>query len=269
MCSPKEPNFFCPEFESKQHTRKLDEYLQLFSGARPMQTAIGEASVWYLLSESAAANIRNFCPSARIIIMVRNPVDLVYSLHSQLLWTLDENLADFCSAWGVQSERLAGNSIPMNCREPRFLQYCDVGKIGEQTSRYFYLFPASQIKVIYFEDFTNATRDVYHEVLEFLKVPIINRETFPQINASKTHKNHLIAKVTQRPPQWIIGAVSLAKRITGIKRFNLLNRIKLLTSTQSKRPPLPSFARHKVFEAFEQDIHLLSRLTDRNLDHWK
>lgn len=268
MSSPKEPNFFCPEFKAKQYTSDLENYLALFSDSTPNHMAIGEASVWYLLSDTAARRIHDFDKDARIIIMLRNPVDIVYSLHSQLLWTLDESISDFSAAWELQDNRARGKHIPEKCREPLFLQYGIVGNLGEQISRYFKIFPESNIKVIFFEDFVNATADVYRDVLGFLNVPDFPRSKFQKVNANKAHISPIVARFTQRPPRFALTAVSLLKNLTGIRRLNLLDRIKRVGSKKMTRPPLPIELREKVACFFSADIHLVENLTGRNLTHW-
>src|SRR5258708_35381840 len=59
-----------------------DDYLRLFQGAKG-EKAIGEASVCYLWSKTAAANIRARIPGAKIIMILRNPADVAFSLYLQ------------------------------------------------------------------------------------------------------------------------------------------------------------------------------------------
>src|SRR5580704_4939990 len=71
-------------FASHFYRRNLGAYLQEFS-RRTTQGVAGEASVWYLLSGQAAAEIKAFNPEARIVIMLREPVEVLYSLYYQFL----------------------------------------------------------------------------------------------------------------------------------------------------------------------------------------
>ncbi|MGH7858384.1 MAG: sulfotransferase, partial [Candidatus Binatia bacterium] len=68
-----------------------DEYLQAFANWRG-QKRIAEASVWYLYSRTAVREIREFSPAARILVMLRQPVDMMYSLHSQRIYNGTEDL---------------------------------------------------------------------------------------------------------------------------------------------------------------------------------
>ncbi|NLF38083.1 sulfotransferase, partial [bacterium] len=71
----KEPHFFGSDIVSPAFVRDRDAYLSLFAGATT-EARVGEASIWYLYSKRAAREIKEFNPDARIIIMLRNPVDM-------------------------------------------------------------------------------------------------------------------------------------------------------------------------------------------------
>ena len=123
MCTPKEPHYFDYDFEQYREVETLDEYLGLFEAATTEHIAIGEASACYLYSSVALEDIYQFAPQAKIIVMLRNPVDLAYSYHSQLLYASDENVPDFEQAWRLQDIRREGKKIPPRCRDSALLQY--------------------------------------------------------------------------------------------------------------------------------------------------
>ena len=80
----KEPHFFGSDLIRKNgaYDLSLNNYKSLFNSDKKI---IGEASTFYIFSKNAAKEIYDFNPDAKIIIMLRNLVDLAYSLHSQLL----------------------------------------------------------------------------------------------------------------------------------------------------------------------------------------
>ena len=97
MSEPKEPHFFADDFPHyKKYIPTIDAYERLFEDAalKPA-TRVGEASVWYLYSEYAIKNIHKYRPDAKLIVMLRDPVEVMQSLHKQLLWTMDENQPSF------------------------------------------------------------------------------------------------------------------------------------------------------------------------------
>src|SRR5688572_26342484 len=111
MPTVKECHFMADDFADFRRAHDLDEYLGLFEGATPRHVAVGEASVFYLMSDIAIPNIEAFNPNARHVVMLRNPVELVQSLHEQLLGTLHEDEPDFETAWRLQETRRAGRRI--------------------------------------------------------------------------------------------------------------------------------------------------------------
>ncbi|MFQ5518600.1 MAG: sulfotransferase, partial [Mariprofundus sp.] len=110
MSEVKEPYYFCSDLGFHRF-RNEQEYLKLFSVASPQQR-IGEASTWYLYSSQAAAAIHAFNTDARIIVMLRNPVDMMYSLYSHFLYIGSEETDSFEAALAAEEERKHGNCIP-------------------------------------------------------------------------------------------------------------------------------------------------------------
>ena len=81
----KEPDYFSHKailaqnlYYNTTHVTNLEEYLDLFSLANG-EKAIGEASVSYLYYQEAARNLYDFNPEARIIIILREPVERAFS----------------------------------------------------------------------------------------------------------------------------------------------------------------------------------------------
>jgi hypothetical protein len=71
----KEPTFFGADVPLLPAVGSLDAYVALFdAGAGRL---CGEASTNYLASTSAAREIHDFNPGARIIVALRNPVDFL------------------------------------------------------------------------------------------------------------------------------------------------------------------------------------------------
>ena len=84
----------------------LEQYLRYFAKATD-ERYLGDASVGYLPSQKAAAEIHAFCPDARIIASFRNPVDMLYSLYSLLFFQGVEEDRSFVDALNDDSPRWA------------------------------------------------------------------------------------------------------------------------------------------------------------------
>ena len=268
VSNPKEPHYFAEDFEQYRLVKSLEEYLGLFQDCQPNNRLVGEASVFYLYSSVALKNIYKFNPQAKIIVMLRNPVELVYSFHSQLLYTADENEKNFEKAWHLQSLRERGNKIPRLCREPSLLQYAAIGKLGEQIDKLLTIFPPEQIKIIWFEDFVKSTDEVYESILNFLEVPIDQKTDFQPINQNKVHRLEWLGKFTAKPPVYLTKLAMKAKKFLGIERLGIIEQMRSVNTQKNPRKTLDKNFHLELVEEFREDIKKLSQLHNRDLSHW-
>jgi hypothetical protein len=268
---PKEPYFFATDFPNHRQCSDFDDYLGLFHGTSSSNyLAAGEGSAGYLYSREATRNIYEYNPEAKLIVMLRNPVDLVQSLHSQFLRDFEEEEEDFESAWNLQELRKSGKRLPKKCRTLAFLQYRDVGKLGAQMERLLEVFPKEQVKVILFEDFVADTKCIYEDVLAFLYVPSDKREYFPQINENRQYRMRWLGQFTQCPPKGLLRTYRYVKDRVGIKNFGhlLMQILRKTNSVSLVREPLRIEFRRTLTKDFEQDIRILERIIDRDLSYW-
>src|SRR5947209_9142139 len=115
MPESKEPWFFASELHERTPPRPegtprtLEEYRAWFRDAQPGQR-VGEASVLYLWSRTAARAIADVRPDARIIAILREPASLLRSLHIQFVETYVETEHDFAKALTLEDERQIGRA---------------------------------------------------------------------------------------------------------------------------------------------------------------
>lgn len=179
MPEEKEPQYFCRDFieESDEfHGKKFfypyrteKQYLDLFSDAHDQQ-CIGEGSTDYLYSKSAAEGIHSFCPDAKIIVMLREPTEFMYSLHSQFLKMFFEDERDFLTALEIEEKRKKGECIPSRAKAASLLFYRTRCDYQAHIERYVDAFGPNNVKVLVMEDFWVHTEDRVREVFRFLGV---------------------------------------------------------------------------------------------------
>lgn len=145
------------------------KYLELFQDATN-EKIVGESSTGYLYSKSAAREIARFNPDARILMVLREPVDFMHSFHSQLLRSANENEPDFRTALKLEDSRKKGQNIPFTATYPENLLYIDQALYADQVKRYFDEFDSQNIKVVIYEDLRADNLQVFREILEFLGV---------------------------------------------------------------------------------------------------
>jgi hypothetical protein len=269
MPKVKEPHFFASDLGSYPAIKTLEDYTRLFDASTSEHTRVGEASVYYLRSSTAIRNIHAYNPDARIIAMFRNPVDMVHSLHSQLLYWSYETESDFEAAWRLQERRRQGLDLPQSCPEPQLLQYKEIGSFGTQTERLFSLFPREQVKLILYDDFAASPRRTYDEVIDFLGLPSDRRTEFPRINENKSARLAWVRNFLRAPPPGVRRAFRWLKRATGDKGLTALRKGLIdLNTAKERRQPLSPKLRAELVEAFREEVALLSRLWDRDLSGW-
>lgn len=265
----KEPHFFATDLVTFHYVTSMEEYLDLFAPSTPTHLRVGEASASYLRSEAAARNIRDLNPDAKLIAMFRNPLDMVPSMHSQLLYWSEDTVEDFETAWRLQERRGQGLDIPKTCREPFWLQYADVARFGTQAERLLSVFPASQVKLILFDDFSASPRAVYNEVIDFLDLPNDNPADFPRTNENKRAKNPWLRDFIRKPPPLLRQTYLSLKRTLGpsiVAPFK--EKLLDLNTVRERRAPLSPALRAEMIETFRDEVDHLARIMKRDLSHW-
>jgi Sulfotransferase family len=167
----KEPSFFVPELlaDANRYSGGIDDYLSLFDEATPEQL-IGEATTWYLWSQTAARRIAEVQPQARIVAILREPASFLRSLHLQFLRSDVETEPDLRKAMALERHRGEGVRLPRNSTRPQLLAYSEHVRYVEQLRRYHDVFPAEQILVLIYDDFRADNEGTVRQVLRFLNV---------------------------------------------------------------------------------------------------
>lgn len=270
MSNPKEPAYFCKdfhkesdEFHNKQNFffyRTEQEYMKLFSAVKN-QKVIGEASTLYFPSKVAAKNIYEFNPEAKIIITIRNPIDLLYSVHGEYMLIFRENINDFAEALAVEKQRRNGENIPKTIPAPSLLFYSEKVKFSNCISRYIEMFGRDRVKVIIYEEFRENNFEVVHDVFNFIDVdPKINIE-FKTYRASR--------KIRPRFLRTLLASPSLSqapkKLIKGSLYFKLRSSLYKIITKDELRPKLQPQLRKELMRKNKEEVEKVGSLLNRNL----
>jgi len=209
MTAIKEPNYFALDFREASdrfHRKALyfpyrmeQQYLKLYRKWRHERVA-GEASATNLCSKVSAREIHRFNPQAKIIMLLREPVDFLYSYHSATQFALGEHHRDFEKALQVENRRRKGEDLAKRVISPPWLFYSEFIKYAEQLSRFHNYFDKDQIKIIIFDDFKANTPDVFRNILSFLEVDPDFRPSFEIVNPNKQIRWPILKKYTLDSP---------------------------------------------------------------------
>ena len=224
--SSKEPHFFNEDFPKFRWARSLEAYLDFFKDCENAKI-IGDASVQYLYSKTAAQKISEFSPNAKILIMLREPPSFIRSYHNQLLMNCDETETDLRKAWEMSGVRSL-ETVPKTCREPAFLDYKRVGLFSEQVGRYLNYFPTHQVKIVSMQDWIDDPRRLYMDLMDFLALRDDRKAEFPVVHAAKHVSSKRLHKLTQRPPDSLKMIMPWIRKIPGLENFRGSNIIRKL-----------------------------------------
>ncbi len=258
MPDSKEPWFFAPELHVRTPPRPggtpqtLEEYLSLFDAAGPDQR-VGEATAFYLWSQTAAARIAEVQPAARIIAILREPASFLRSLHLQFLQVHVETESDLRRALELEDERRQGRSIPPHTYWPLALLYSDHVRYVEQLRRYEAVFPREQMLVLIYDDFLRDNEGTVREVLRFL-----------QVNESWRIEART-ANPTVRPrSQRLHGAVHAVSVGRGPASLAVKGAVKAFTPRRLRRRVLHTVQERVVFaDPRPTDDRLMAELRER------
>lgn len=252
VAAVKEPCFFAPEVPVDPATdacrRSWDAYLSLFAGAGTAR-AVGEGSVAYLASPDAAANIAARIPSAKILMMLRDPADRLFAHYSasRVAGATSVSFAE----WVDEQQRLEAARSPV---------YGPVwaGRYATHLARFQQHFPLEQIHISYYEDFVAGPDAVLAGIFAFLGVD-------PSVRIDRTER-HNVTTVEKWPA---LGPVrpSTSSFLRRMLPAGAFERVRAWSRTPFRLTPTAADRAHAI-ALYRHEIQSLSRATGRDLAAW-
>jgi len=250
MSPVKEPHYFAPglrhrylgkpvlDFAIYSRVRNQADYLKLFRSVKN-EIAVGEATNSYLSDPGALGRIKEAVPGARIIMILRDPVERAHS-HYLTNWNAGWQRTPF--------EEVAGTEF-----------YLEPGFYANQVQRSLDIFGSDHVKILIFEEFIQNPRKAVSEVLKFLGVsaepPAIVGEAF---NSFTIPRWPLIGPILRSRPVRIAMRVLIPSRTRRLIRNQILGR-------KASEPPMPEKARRVLEELFRNDVLRLEQILGRPL----
>ena len=250
MSSVKEPNFFSSkEVESLFYNSKCiddsNDYHKLFS--KEQRQIRGEASVSYLFYENVPKRIYDYNSEAKIIIMLREPIERAFSHY-----LMDCRLG-FCS------EKLEDIIANPQSYPQYFQQYLELGNYYSQIKRYQDIFGKEQLLVIFYEDFKTNTETVMNRVFSFLEIE--QQEIDLSIkNPFLSTSNTLISKLYKFN--------IIRKGVKIIMPERLLSLIRSKYFSAKSKPMLSKAIEQQLKVFYKSDVFQLEKLLNTDLAKW-
>jgi len=263
----KEPMFFALEGQKvdfkgpgddKQINLKsvtdLETYKSLFKNVTT-EKVIGEASTLYLYSEKAPNCIHHYIPQAKLVAILRNPVERAYSSFLYNIRDGRETLNDFSDALRAEEVRIADNW-------EHIWHYRNMGYYYKQLKRYYDLFRDNQIKIYLYDEMQLDIKSLLKDIYTFLEVNssfdsntsiVYNKGGVPNnkiLNKILTHQSNIKRIIKPHVPEYLM------QLYTHYKHKNL------------QRPDLKEEIREELINCYGQDILRLQDLIQKDLASW-
>jgi hypothetical protein len=237
---------------------RRSDYEALFANAA-LGAMKGESTTLYLRDRAAHRRIRAAIPHAKLIAILRDPVERAHSNWTHLRSAGLEPERDFLTACFLEGKRKADGWAP-------FWYYLEQGRYGEHLEHLFSVFPSEQVLVLRYRDYRDRPVETVDTVCRFLGVA-------PGVVADVPTENLTVASTHSVANDALRRVIRLADEVDRHLPFGLGNLVKLpatalLQREQRTRDALTAEQRRQLIPHFVADIELLESLTHRSFSHW-
>ncbi len=264
MCQPKEPEYFSHDLGMRNRVCDESEYFSLFEKADDQHLAVGEASTGYLRSKVAVYEILRLIPEAKFIVCLRDPLEMVQSVHAQLVSMGVELEYNFEKAWRLQKTRMSGACLPKWESNPERFQYANICKVGEQVDKLLTQVERDKVLILFLEDIISSPRKEWNKVLDFLGLQDDGRNIFKAENVRREVRYPRIIQFMANVSE-LWGCLNLPRN-TG------LGRLLRVVATRPRRKMVPNSLDYTFIEElrreFAPDVYRLRNIIQKPYPSW-
>jgi hypothetical protein len=242
----------------QEYVWRRSDYEALFDPA-PRGALCGESSPFYLHDLDAQRRIRTLIPDAKLIAVLRDPVDRAHSNWAHLWSAGLEPYADFLEACEQEHKRVEDGWAP-------FWQYTGLGRYGEQLEHLFGLFPREQVLLLRYRDLRDDARTTLDRIATFLGVETGHLDTIPSENV----RSHVPASALNTGLQTVLRGGAAIGHVfpLAVRKVAREPLLALLQRSGGRRPKITPEQRAQLTKVFADDVPLLERLTGDSYAEW-
>jgi hypothetical protein len=242
----------------REHIWRQPDYEALFSDA-PAGTLRGESTPFYLYSHGAQQRIRALVPDAKLIAVLRDPIERAHSNWAHLWSAGLDPIDDFVRACEAEDQRMAAGWAD-------FWHYLQLGMYGRQLEHLYTMFPRRQVLVFRYRAMITDPVELLDTVCAFLGVEQRLIGQVPRQNVTAhpepTGRHRTVGRLLR-------AGSAVTSRLPGHPGAALLDRIeRSLQADAQPRQPLTWAERQALIPRFEADIRLLESLTGEDFSDW-
>jgi hypothetical protein len=238
---------------------RREDYLALFAGAPPGSVR-GESTPFYLYDRAAQTRLAADVPDVKVIVVVRDPVDRVWSNWVHLRADGLEPEADFAAAVRPEQRRIDAGWAP-------FWHYRGLGRYGEQLRDLYRRVPRENVRLLRYRQLVDTPRETLDRVSDFLGVtPGVAHTVAPE-----NVKPYIADTPRYRALSRTVCAGAALGAYAPPQVWRQVSRplIAALHAGRTPRPPMPVEIRREVLAPLLPDIELLEELTGESFADWK
>ncbi len=263
MSRKKEPHYFGSDLHDPSSVKDRDDYLALFREEDEPTKYRADGSVWYLYSQTAAEEIRAVSPDAKILIALRDPFEMMASLHAKHVFTGHQKIKDFTQAYRTYC---ADTDVPKTESFRNTICYRTAADFHPQIMRFVEQFGRENVHFCLFDDLIASPDQTTEAILAFLGLSGSDELVLPQLNTGRKKSDALPAKLYRSIR---FRASKVLGPLPGVKFA--LKAIDKVASPQDARLPAPSIPeelRQEIEAALRPGVTALEELLSRPLHHW-
>ena len=273
----KEPNFLSRDiFDARDVPGAMKDWPEYLARLMPPEQygkTKGEATPRYFYSDLALDILSRHPAQPRIIVILRNPIDLVYSLHGQMVRQGVETETDFSRAWAraLATQNEPGAWYSREGRIDRRLDYPMFGRLGTRLHALQGSVGPDQLRILVLEEgLTHAPETVLLEVLDFLGLSLANIDTERrneriELRSTNLNKRMIALRNTIRRLKAALGMDVHRSRGTGLMKL----ATKLNTPSPSPEKRWSSQVRRELAEFFREEVSMVEQGLGRPLTVWR
>lgn len=250
----KEPHFYDRDLLGAGGPSR-DEYTELFASATTERWRL-DASTLYLYSPGAPAAIAADVPDARIIVALRDPVELVASWHQLLVASGAETIIDLGSALDAEPRRQEGFEVPPGVAAP-LLQYTSMGRFAPRVDRWRAMFGEEHVHVVLLEGLEAHPARTSASLLNALGLRPMPGHDFPHLNPARRTEGAAILAPLNRD-SLVRSAVRTVVPQT-VRRY-VWHRLTRALTPYGERTPLDPVTRARLDALYADERALIARV---------
>ena len=234
----------------------LQWYRSHFAEVDPTLPVIGEFSTSYFCDYETPRRIKESYPDAKIILMLRDPIERLISNHKH----------------EVRIEHLRGSDLSVETGIENNATYIEQGLYATHFERWLEFFDREQIHVVLYDQLKRDPAAVEQELYRFLQIDsLTNHDLLSKSNPSYVYRSKSTEGVRRKvltlfrslklEPlyRWVVKATGLQSA------YRKMNR----TSSQQLIPEMKDSTRNQLANTFANEITRLETLLGEDLSSWK